>query len=130
MTDRREAGFTLIEILMALAILTIGLTVLFSVLGPAAENAAVADSQRSALAGAQSILAELGHSRPLVDGKYAGDLASGQHWLMEIAPYPGPDAQARGALAGHQVTLNVTWGQNGRPRTLAFETTLLTASTP
>jgi general secretion pathway protein I len=54
--EAHEAGFTLIEVLVALAILALTLAVLFSVLSDGAGRAAHAEKQAKALLQAQSLL--------------------------------------------------------------------------
>src|SRR5271167_3741479 len=87
MTKSAPAGFTLLELLVALVILGLGLTVLFGSVGDGVRGASLAARQRDAASAAESMLAELGHSRPLADGETDGDLPNGLHWHLVVGPY-------------------------------------------
>jgi general secretion pathway protein I len=125
-------GFTLVEVLVSLAILALGFTALFEGLGDGGLAASVADRQRVATEAAQSLLDELGQTRPLVDGESEGDFAAGEHWRLSITPFGAPSsdqAAAAGAprLNAHLIVLGVTWRANGATQELDFHTLRLGA---
>jgi general secretion pathway protein I len=130
MAERRsssQAGMTLLEIMVALVILAFGLAVLFDAVGLGTGMAGVADQRRAATAAAQSLLAELGRSRPIADGATAGDFPDGQSWRLDITPVASA-ADVPGPLQGHQVELTVSWPDAAGTRSLVFDTLLLTAA--
>ena len=122
-----QAGMTLLEVVVALVILSFGLAALFDMVGLGTRTASIADQQRAATAAAQSLLAELGRSRPVVDGTSEGAFPTGQGWRLEIAPLATTPPSA-GPLQAHQVRLTVSWPEDGRARSVAFDTLVLTAS--
>jgi hypothetical protein len=117
----------LLEVIVAFAILVLGLAGLFGSVSIGTHAAAFADRQRAASVAAQSLIAELGRSRPIEDGASEGDLAEGQHWRIEIERLPPADDAPPQTLEGHQVAVTITWLQGGRRQNLGFRTLLLKA---
>ena len=118
---------TLLEVIVALVILSFGLAALFDIVGLGTRTESVADQQRAATAAAQSLLAELGRSRPVTDGTSEGAFPTGQSWRLEIAPL-ATTPPAAGPLQAHQVHLTVSWPDTGQARSIAFDTLVLAAS--
>jgi Tfp pilus assembly protein PilV len=119
----------LTEVIVALVILALGLTALFGSVQVSTRAAAIADRQRLAVVAAQSLLADIGISRPIGDGPSEGDFTSGQHWKLEIDKLPdGDNNHQPQPLEGYRVALTVTWQQNGQIRTLDFHTLVLKAA--
>jgi general secretion pathway protein I len=119
-----EAGLTLLEVIVALAILALGLAALFDSIGLGTDTALIAGQQRAAASAAQSLLAELGRTRPIVDGRSDGIFATGQRWQLDLEPL----ATSPGPLQGHSAALTVSWDDDGRTRALVFDTLVLAAA--
>lgn len=86
------AGFTLIEVLVALAIIAVVLGTIGSVIATTAKGTRAID-QRLALAGtAETLLADLPARALLKPGRRSGELA-GSRWRVDVAPMnvPGGD---------------------------------------
>jgi general secretion pathway protein I len=123
-----QSGFTLVEVLVALAILSIGLAALFQGVGGGWRAASVADHERIATEGAQSLLDEIGRSRPLLDGVSEGAFAGDEHWRLTIVPLDADENQvANRILSAHLVTLHVTWLAGTVEQELNFRTLRLKA---
>lgn len=103
---RGEAGFTLIEVVVALAIAGLGLSLLVAATGSGLESTTAADNTVQAIAHAQSHLAEVGRSLPLRRANYSGD-EGGFRWRVRIAD-PVATA-ASGKFAIYPVTVTETW---------------------
>ena len=103
----REKGFTLLEVLVALAILGIVLGALLPVFTGAIGRQKSLAEMRSAIALAESGLASVGTELPLNDGVTEGAFSNGFGWRLEIAPFStnAPDTQLSMKLA----TLTVSW---------------------
>lgn len=86
MTARGRDGFTLIEILIAFAILAITLVTLFRVFGGGLATTARLEQNAAALLLARSTLERVGTDIPLVAGEQSGTAADGTAWLLEIRP--------------------------------------------
>ena len=85
-------GFTLIEVLVSLAIAAIGMALFLSATGMGLQNNAIADQYIQATRLAQSHLATVGLSLPLRPGVRSGDDEGGFRWQIRIS---APLAQAR-----------------------------------
>ena len=98
-----EAGFSLVEVLVALAIVSLGLVTLYGAMSQSARQVADAATRSATLAHAQSQLDALGHGEPLTPGASHGTYANGARWSLAVgevadADAPLPDA-ARGLVA-------------------------------
>jgi general secretion pathway protein I len=78
------AGFTLIEVLVALAIAAIGMAFFLSAAGVGLQNTGIADQYIQATRLAQSHLAGVGTVVPLRQGSYSGDDGRGFHWRVLV----------------------------------------------
>jgi general secretion pathway protein I len=123
----RNAGFSLIEVLVALTILALATGTLLGIFSTAARNAAVAMQTQKALAVAENQLA-------LVDGigKYRSGVAEGMygdqyHWTVEISELVRNDAIVRSANPV-LLTVNVDWQDGPRRRSLELRSVRLERS--
>lgn len=82
----KSGGFTLLEVLVALAILALALA---AVLGAVADSLAGADRAQALLRAtlaAQALLDGAGLDRPLHPGRHSGIAPDGAGWSLEITP--------------------------------------------
>ena len=89
-----DDGFTLIEVLVAFAILTLGLVAFFGSAGLSSRLRADSLVRSEALAHSQSHLAALGHSMPLEPGTSSGTYTGGISWRLGISELPGSTGTA------------------------------------
>jgi prepilin-type N-terminal cleavage/methylation domain-containing protein len=85
--DEREAGFTLVEVLVAFAILSIVLLTLFSGLSTALFGDRRAEFTRIALRLAKAELETAGVGNPLTPGETIGRFENGMEWRLSVQPY-------------------------------------------
>ena len=86
-----EAGFTLIETLVALAILGIVMSAVYAVIGSGLRTAH-RDEDRLLLAlVAQNLLARSGYDLDARRGDLSGDIGGGLRWRIESTPYELPE---------------------------------------
>jgi general secretion pathway protein I len=85
--EGEDAGFAILETLVALAILAIALGVLLAVFTDGIRRQGRAERLAEATLHAQSLLARVGADVPLKVGVTAGTLASGMHWQVLVEPY-------------------------------------------
>ena len=112
----RQRGFTLIEVIIAFALLALALTLLLGSMSGAAKQIRNADDAGRATLHAQSLLAQVGSGEVLKLATRQGDFEEGRyHWLLEITPYVDPMKRAAtvaepSAPSLLQVKLVVSWG--------------------
>jgi general secretion pathway protein I len=116
---RRQRGFTLLEVIVAFAVLALALTLLLGTMSGAARQVRdAADSGRAALH-AQSLLAQLGVGEALGPGNDAGEFEQGRYrWNLEVRPWLDPLRAANAPLDPAaprmlEIRLDVTWGEAG-----------------
>lgn len=105
-----EEGFTLVEVLVALAVLAAGLTAILSTLSSGIFHQTRARTLAEATLGAETILARLGADLPLNTGITEGALGDGLRWRMEIAPYGDSADRQAWPVSAYAVTLTVQEG--------------------
>ncbi len=110
--DVRSSGFTLFEVLVALAIAAVGLGLLMSATGTGLANSNIAHQYVEGTRRAQSHMAELGVAVPLVAGIRSGDDGDGFAWTTRVSPpvvhNAGPTpTETRAGL--YTVEVEVTW---------------------
>jgi type II secretion system protein I len=88
----RSAGFTLLEVLTAVAIVAMAAQAVVWVF--AEQSAGMARAQRLQLATAlaESTFDRLGRDLPLRNGIQSGEAGEGLRWQLRIAPYPSAEA--------------------------------------
>jgi general secretion pathway protein I len=99
-------GFTLIEVLAAIALLAIAFAVALGALGKSAQNAGHAAALDAAVEHAQSLFAGQGLTAPLKDEERSGTFEDGMRWTLKVhalaTPAPGGapavHLQQRGAM--------------------------------
>lgn len=98
-TRQRDAGFTLVEVLVAFATASLGIVVLYSALAGFNRQAASADLRERVLAEAQSQLEAVGHSVLLRPGATTGVYPNGTSWRLTVAAIPDPAPAGAAAAA-------------------------------
>ncbi len=113
---KRQPGFTLIEIIVALAILAVALGALFEAFSGGLRATAVAGRQAASVMLAQSLLDRIGQDIPLMAGEQAGVSGDGLRWSIVIAPSPliAPERRADSPLLPFDVLVTVA-ADGGRP---------------
>jgi general secretion pathway protein I len=83
---RREAGFTLVEVVVAFAIVTIILAALYQAIAGAWRGYARTQLREQALALARTHLEAIGIEEPLQPGERTGTYATGLAWRLTVEP--------------------------------------------
>lgn len=115
-SPHRQHGFTLIEVIIAFALLALALTLLLGSLSGAARQIRTANDSGRATLHAQSLLAQLGVGEILQPGQKQGTFEQGRYrWTLEVEPYIDPLKQrSPQAVASAprllQLQLEVEWG--------------------
>jgi len=118
MRHRAQAGYTLIEIVVAFAILALGLTLLLGTLSGATRQVRDAGDAGRAALHAQSLLAEYGER--VQPGNLDGELDGGRYrWRLEVTEWQDPAlAGSLGDVAAFsarmlRLQLQVAWAEGG-----------------
>ena len=115
----RERGFTLLEVIVALGVLALALTLLLGTLSGATRQLREADLAARGALHAQSLLASIGTGERLLPGRRDGQFEDGRyHWELRVQPWQDPQAGPLRDAGGQQLLhldLQVSWGA-GDPR--------------
>jgi general secretion pathway protein I len=120
--DRGVRGFTLLEILVALAILAVSIGVLTASFSMSVDGTRTARRELDVAAAAQSVLARVGADIPVRAGALSGSAGEGLRWQINIAPYGDPNASPGLLVAAFEVSLEIQWEEDGRSRALTVKT--------
>ncbi|HEV8693948.1 MAG TPA: prepilin-type N-terminal cleavage/methylation domain-containing protein [Lysobacter sp.] len=125
---KAQRGYTLIEVIVAFALLAGALTLLLGTLSGAARQVrGSADAGRAALH-AQSLLSQLGVGTPLKPGSDSGEFEKGRYrWAVEIQRWNDPTQPTNAPLDLSaprllEVRIGVEWGDGGPRERLLLRT--------
>ena len=126
MTNRArvsERGFTLIEVIVAFAIVALALSALFQIFSTGLRSSVVTENYNMAVLLADSKLAGIGIEEPLEAGDQSGTFDNGFRWETNVRPYDdGGSSFTPGAIQAFEVTVTVKWGGLNRERTVSLAT--------
>jgi general secretion pathway protein I len=121
-SGRSDAGFTLLEVIVALAILALSLGVIFQTVSNAIGRTAQAEAFTHARWLAQSLLAQVGHEIPAGAGEMTGEDGHGHRWRLRQAPYGDQDDRVHRRVSIVEVSAEVVWGQGASARSMTLTT--------
>jgi general secretion pathway protein I len=117
-----DRGFTLIEVLVALTILALSLTVLFSIFGHSLARHAESQSRMAARTIASSLLAQAEAAATLSPGESTGTVKPDLSWTLRVFPYGSRKDQESWPGTPVEISATVTWGDRGPGQTLTLST--------
>ncbi|CAM5634471.1 prepilin-type N-terminal cleavage/methylation domain-containing protein [Rhodanobacter lindaniclasticus] len=126
----RANGFTLLEVIAAIALLAIAFTVLMRVAGGAirlSENAA--DHSEAAL-WARSLLDTAFTDEPVRAGSTSGRFDQRFGWRLDVTPWRPGATPTQVPLQLYQLDLEVSWGPATHPHAAHFRTLRLAGAGP
>lgn len=108
---RRDAGFTLIEALVAAAVFALLISALYQGLSLGWRGLRKAKAEDLAVAIANAELVSRGVETPLVASSASGTSPDGIAWQADIRPYliPSTGPEGKTAYQGFWVTVTVRW---------------------
>jgi general secretion pathway protein I len=115
-----EAGFTLVEVIVALAMLSAGLALVLSMISNGLGWTASAQQMAEAGSLAQSLMARVGTELAIQPGEHAGELADGYRWRLTLAPYGEVRQGDDSPIALYAVSTEVAWTEHDMPRSYSL----------
>ena len=116
----RLGGFTLLETLVALAVLSISLGVIYQIFGTSMRNMQYAKEYSQAQLLAESKLSELGKGIPVKEGAFEGTFAEKYRWKMEVSPLPVNVEEDE--VRAFKVDFKVLWTSSHKDRAINIHT--------
>lgn len=116
---KAQRGYSLIEVIVAFALLALALTLLLGTLTGSTRQLRQADDATRAVLHAQSLMAAQGIDAPLRPRRTQGDFEHNRfRWTLDVTPYVDPHpAPAKGDIVAVsqlqllQLDLSVRWGE-------------------
>lgn len=134
---QRHKGFSLLEILVAFAIMAVALTVVLRIFGSGVNNVVISEEYTLAVQIAESLMARVGIETPLQAGEFSGTENEQYDWRVVIRPVASSqpdklskdDEQAQNSpnLQLMSVDVRVTWGDDQSAQRVVALSTLKTA---
>jgi general secretion pathway protein I len=125
-----DSGFTLIEVLVALAILSLSLGVLLAIFSQSLDRAHRNQLDMKARLLAQSLVEGTSTSGGLALGQRHGEASDGFSWTLSVKPFGSADEQAAWRYSPVEVIALVEWRDGDRLHQSKFRTLRLVASSP
>ena len=119
---RRQAGFTLLEILVAFVMLALVGGALLQLFQGGLQSLAAGDNYSRAALLAESTLSQLRADPNVQTGQRSGELAEGYRYELQLTPYT-EDGEVQPDLL--QADLAILWGEPGNDRRYDVRTLLL-----
>lgn len=128
--DTGQHGFTLIEVLVAFAILAVAFAIVMPLFSDNASSTQKAFNEKEAVLIAESMLAEVGTTQPLAAAERSGVLAGGFSWTVKVSPAPDLHDRSPRNLGVYDVMVQVSWESGGPTRAVNLHTLRLGAALP
>jgi general secretion pathway protein I len=109
-------------VVVALAILALSLSVVFTAMSSGTWRVAQADAATKAGSLVQSVLARAGAEVPLREGRADGQLPDGFAWTLQVQRLGDAADRAEWPLAAYAVTAEVSWDEAATQRSVAIST--------
>jgi general secretion pathway protein I len=121
MKARRQGGFSLLEVIAAIMLLSIAFAALMKVAGASINLSRNAAEHSQAAMYARSLLDSAFVGEPVTPGSSSGRFDPHYRWQLDVTPWIGAGAAAPNApLRLYQLDLNVLWGPPAHPRSAHF----------
>ena len=119
---KREAGFTLVEVIVALAILSAGLSLLLGLISNSLRQTASAQRMARASSLAQSLMAEAGTDLAIRAEVRDGQYPNGYRWHLKMQPYDSTRDNEDRPFGLYSISAEVEWEEGTERRSFALST--------
>jgi general secretion pathway protein I len=120
----RESGFSLLEILIAFAILSISVSIILKIFATGLTSTHLANDYTNAVQIANNLIAQTSMENPLQRSESSGIENNMYHWRRQIVPHQFLSAEldiSTLPIQIYQINIEVWWG-DGRHHTLELST--------
>ena len=125
-SPRGDAGFTLLEVVVALALASLALVALFQAGSAGLLTVDSATRVEGAVDRAQSHLAEFADTGAIKPGESEGDDGDGYHWRLVARPIASQPAEAADQTEAparlYDIDVTIWWGTGRHRRSVELET--------
>lgn len=131
LTIRSQRGYSLIEVVVAVAIAGIALTMLLQAVQGNAERTALSREYVLATAFGESMLARVGRDLSMETGTRSGRFREAFNWTRTIRPYVDPPQtgeESDVAVSPYEVVVTISWRSGGKSHDLSLRSLRLKAS--
>ena len=125
-----DSGFTLMEVLVALAILSLSLGVLLAIFSQSLDRARHNQLEMKARVFAKALLERTNVPGQMKLGQSAGETSDGLAWSLTVKPFGSADDQASWTNLPVEVAARVDWSDGEVRHTSELKTLRLLASQP
>ncbi len=119
--QKKQHGFSLLEILVAFSILSLSLGILLNIFSSGVRTAVLSEDYTAAVQIAESLLARTGVENELLEGELSGEEYEKYNWTISSYPYevyeqhnlepPENSAGKKDKLKVFQVIVTVAWSE-------------------
>ena len=113
MSITRQSGFSLLEVLVAFAILSMSLGVLYQAFSNSLRNVGASGDYSRAMIIAEARLAEAMADVPIKEGGDQGQVEDRYHWRLTVQRYEYDDEGISSQFTPYEVQIVVSW-QDGK----------------
>jgi general secretion pathway protein I len=120
--ENNAAGFTLVEVIVAIAILSLALGVLLNAISGGLRTTSQAERMAEAGSLAQSLLAQVGTELPIRPGQSTGEFPDGFRWRLSMQSFGDATEREVWPVGAYTISAEVSWDDGAPPRSYALTT--------
>jgi general secretion pathway protein I len=111
-----------VEVIVALAMLALGLGLLLGLMSESLRRTANAERMAQALSLVQSLLARIGPELPVEPGERDGQFPNGYRWHLRMQPYGDTSGREQAPVGLYAISTEVQWDDGSEKRSVALRT--------